>query len=364
MTTAPRTRPDPTPEPGRRRRDTTRRPRGTGRVVAGGVVAAVIGLVFGGCSGVPTSGGTTGDGGAPAVTAAPSEFWSDPTAPVAKQVTAWRDSGRADDATQLEKIARQPVATWPTGDVNGVRAETRDIVTRAGAAGRTPVLVAYNIPNRDCGQYSSGGASDEGAYRQWVQNMAAGLSGGKAVVVLEPDALAQALTSCDGNGQQEGREDLLKEAAADLTRAGGEVYIDAGNPGFVTDVGKLADGLRKSGVEDSAGFALNVSNFQDTAAVTAFGKRVSDLLGGKRFVVDTSRNGNGAYDGPQQPTWCNPPGRALGTPPTRDTGNAAVAAYLWVKEPGDSDGDCRGAPEAGTFWPDYALGLARATPGT
>jgi endoglucanase len=48
-------------------------------------------------------------------------------------------------------------------------------------------------------------------------------------------------------------------------------------------------------------------------------------------------------------------------PPTRDTGDPRVAAFLWIKEPGGSDGDCRGSPSAGQFMPDYALGLAKAT---
>ncbi|WP_254047540.1 glycoside hydrolase family 6 protein [Streptomyces aureus] len=30
---------------------------------------------------------------------------------------------------------------------------------------RTPVLVAYNDPGRDCTQYSSGGAASSAAYR-------------------------------------------------------------------------------------------------------------------------------------------------------------------------------------------------------
>lgn len=332
------------------------------RRIAGGVLAAVAAVVLSGCSGATSSGG--GDTASPAVAAAPSEFWSDPDSAAAKQVATYRSQGRADDATELEKIARQPVATWPSGDTDKVESETRRVVSAARAAGKTPILTAYNVPNRDCGQYSSGGAADDDAYRTWVQNMATGMNGVHSVVILEPDALAQALTSCNGDGQQEGREELLAGAVRTLSAAGGEVYIDAGNPGFVTDVGKLADGLRKSGVSGAAGFALNVSNFMTTDKVTAYGKQVSDDLGGAKFVVDTSRNGNGSYSGPDQPTWCNPPGRALGTAPTRDTGNPEVAAYLWVKEPGDSDGNCRGAPDAGTFWPDYAVGLARSTPGT
>jgi endoglucanase len=297
------------------------------------------------------------------VAPAASELWADPSSSAARQIEQWRAQGRTQDAAALEKIARQPVAIWPTGETGGVEGEVAGVVSQARAAGRTPVLTAYNIPDRDCGQYSGGGAANEDAYRQWLDAFARGMGGSRAIVVLEPDALPQTLTSCEGQGEQQGREQLLAEAVRTLAGAGGEVYIDAGNPGFVSDVDKLADGLRKSGVDRAAGFALNVANFMPTQQVKAYGDRVSSELGGAHYVIDTSRNGNGAYSGPDQPTWCNPPGRALGTPPTRDTGSSRVAAYLWVKEPGDSDGDCRGAPAAGQFWPQYALDLANNTPG-
>ena len=45
--------------------------------------------------------------------------------------------------------------------------------------------------------------------------------------------------------------------------------------------------------------------------------------------------------------------------PTTDTGQGLVDAYLWVKEPGTSDGTCRGGPAAGQWRPQYALELAR-----
>ncbi|MHC1558176.1 glycoside hydrolase family 6 protein [Actinomycetospora sp. C-140] len=326
-----------------------------------GALAAIAALGLSACGGGESGGGGGGQG--PAVPPAASEFFVDPSSAAAKQIEQWRGEGRTQDAAALEKIARQPVAIWPTGEQGGVEGEVSGVMSQARAAGRTPVLTAYNIPNRDCGQYSSGGAENEGAYRDWLGAFARGMGGNRAVIVLEPDALPQTLTNCEGEGQQEGREELLSEAVRTLSQAGGEVYIDAGNPGFVTDVGKLADGLRKSGVEQAAGFALNVSNFMNTDEVRAYGDRVSSQVGNARYVIDTSRNGNGDYNGPDQPTWCNPPGRALGTPPTRDTGSQRVAAYLWVKEPGDSDGDCRGAPTAGDFWPQYALELANNTPG-
>lgn len=335
---------------------TTRRTRLIGGALAG---IAALGLVA--CSGGETGGGV--GAGTSAVAPVASEFWVDPSSSAARQVQQWRDVGRDEDAAALEKIARQPVAIWPTGDPGAVEGEVSGITGQARAAGRTPVLVAYNVPNRDCGLYSSGGAGDEGAYREWLAAFARGMGGTRPVVVLEPDALAQTLTSCEGQGEQEGREELLAEAVRTLSEAGGEVYIDAGNPGFVSDVGKLAEGLRTAGVADAAGFALNVSNFMTTDEVESYGRQVSEQTGGARFVIDTSRNGSGSYDGPEQPTWCNPPGRSLGTPPTRDTGSPQVAAFLWIKEPGDSDGECRGAPSAGDFWPQYALDLARNTPG-
>ena len=190
------------------------------------------------------------------------------------------------------------------------------------------------------------------------------MGGTRSVVVLEPDALPQTLTNCEGQGEQEGREELLAEAVRTLKGAGGEVYIDAGNPGFVTDIGKLADGLRKAGRLGRRRLRperRELHGRPTRSRRTATGSPTQ--LGGARYVIDTSRNGNGTYNGSEQPTWCNPPGRALGTPPTRDTGSPQVAAFLWVKEPGDSDGDCRGAPSAGDFWPQYALDLARNTPG-
>ena len=284
----------------------------------------------------------------------------DPASAAATAAQQWRQEGRSADAAELDKIARQPVAHWVGGHADPTAA-TRRVVSQARAAGRTPVLVAYDIPHRDCGQYSAGGAANADGYRGFITQMAAGLGGTKAVVILEPDALAQALTKCGGQGELRGREALLAGAVSTLSAAGGEVYIDAGNPGFVTDTGQLADGLRHAGIDQAAGFALNVANFRTTEAVTSYGRKVSEQLGGTKFVIDTSRNGNGPYRGPAQPTWCNPPGRALGTAPTRDTGDPRVAAYLWVKEPGASDGNCRGAPPAGAYMPDYALGLARAS---
>jgi endoglucanase len=136
------------------------------------------------------------------------------------------------------------------------------------------------------------------------------------------------------------------------------VYLDAGNPGWAQGPDDLAAALRKSGIAGADGFAVNVANFYPTDRNAAYGNRLSAALGGKHFVIDTSRSGNGSLG---SDAWCNPPGRALGEPPTTETGRPNVDAYLWIKNPGESDGECgRGEPRAGEFWLPYALGLARA----
>lgn len=178
--------------------------------------------------------------------------------------------------------------------------------------------------------------------------------------MLEPDAIPHALAGCAGDADD--RYALLAGAVDAFGAAGARVYIDAGNPGFVSDVDATADALERSGVRRAAGFSLTVANFYPTDEIVAHGTAISERLGGGvHFVVDTSRNGAGRPLEPDDgsPAWCNPPDRTLGTPPTLDPGIPLVDALLWIKRPGESDGSCRGGePEAGVWYPDYALGLA------
>jgi len=290
------------------------------------------------------------------------ELYVDPNGAAAAQVREWEAAGRAADAAVIRRIADAPAATWFADDRPGYAQRARDLVTAATAAGRLPVLTLYNIPGRDCAGQSAGGAADAETYRAWVREIAAALRGHEALVVLEPDAIPQAVQGClDGRDARE-RYALLAEAVGALRSSPGvHVYLDAGNPTWITDPGRIVPALRRSGIERASGFSLNVANFETTADNVAYGLRLSALLGGAHFVVDTSRNGNGpAQKGAGDRHWCNPAGRSLGDPPTTRTGIALVDAYLWVKRPGESDGACgSGAPAAGQWWPDYALELAR-----
>ena len=281
-------------------------------------------------------------------------LYVDPSSPARKQADAWRSS-RPADAAQLDRIANRPQGVW-LGDWLGAdpTTEVAKLTSRIVSTGAVPVFVIYNIPLRDCGLYSKGGAGSADAYRSWVGQVARGIGENRAVVIVEPDAVAA--MDCLSAADQAVRLKLIQEAIRTLKAAASRiaVYLDAGNSGWHPAT-KMAPRLQEAGAELADGFALNVSNFHATAESIQYGTELSRLLGGKHFVIDTSRNGRG---GSTPYEWCNAPGRALGTAPTTRTGHPLVDAFLWVKPPGESDGECNGGPSAGKWWPEYALGLA------
>ncbi|KGM17315.1 hypothetical protein N867_05970 [Actinotalea fermentans ATCC 43279 = JCM 9966 = DSM 3133] len=247
----------------------------------------------------------------------------------------------------LEKIAATPQAFWVNdADPAAAADAVRDYTGRADAAGALGVVVVYAIPGRDCGLYSAGGVAGSD-YAAWIDAVA-GAVVGQPWVVLEPDALA-GLGDCDGQGDRVG---YLRYAATALSDAGARVYVDVGHSGWLS-AEEAARRLNEVGLADAAGFALNTSNYQTTADSVAYGEQVSALTGGARYVVDVSRNGNGSNG-----EWCNPRGRALGEPPRLVDDGTHLDALLWVKLPGESDGQCNGGPAAGQWWQEIALELA------
>src|SRR5882757_9117300 len=171
-------------------------------------------------------------------------FYVDPGNPAAQQIRAWKAAGRADDADALQRIAKQPTATWFTGAPT-VHAEVRALTIRAQKTHRRALLVAYDIPGRDCGSYSAGGAASAGAYRAWIDAFASGIGPRTATVILEPDAIAQALSGCVPASAQASRYALLAYAIHALReRRHVTVYLDAGNVGWITDPTQLVAPLR------------------------------------------------------------------------------------------------------------------------
>jgi endoglucanase len=261
-------------------------------------------------------------------------------------------------------IGAKPIARWFGGWNTDVRADTAAYVGRAAQAGKMPVLVAYNIPGRDCGGYSGGGAANDTAYLAWIDGFAKGIGTRPALVVVEPDAVAQVGCLPAGKAQDD-RLALIRTAVQRIKAAApnAQIYLDAGNANWI-DAAAMADRLIKAGLGDARGFALNVSNDDTTAASSAYGGKINQALqaAGKKtapFVVDTSRNGNG-----DRGDWCNPAGRKLGANPAPGAGGTnAPELVLWLKVPGDSDGTCGIAPgtPAGEFDPALAIRLIDGT---
>ena len=285
-------------------------------------------------------------------------LWVDPDSNAATDAARLEDSD-PDRSRLLRRIASRSQAIWLGDWTRNPRAEAGRQVTRIAARRSLPVFVGYNIPLRDCGSYSAGGATSAAAYRRWIRGLAAGIGRRRAVVILEPDALPG--IDCLTSGQRSERLGLLSYAVRALeARPRTAVYIDAGHSAW-QPAAEMGRRLRRAGVARARGFSLNVSNFGTTGSQVRYGRGVSRAAGGQRFVIDTSRNGRGPAPAGE---WCNPAGRALGAPPrTRRLPSRLVDALLWVKRPGESDGPCNGGPPSGRWWRDYALGLAQQAGG-
>jgi len=385
-----------------------------------------------------------------------------------EQIAELTAAGDKAAAGRIRALIGTPQAVWFTrGTPKSVRQDVHVTVTRAKAKGTVPVLVAYNIPFRDCAQFSAGGATTPEEYNAWVDGFAAGIGNQRAIVILEPDGLGiipwyDPYGSADGSNALEWCQPPEADpatAAADrfamlnhavdvlgaLPRV--DLYLDGTHTAWLGS-GDIAHRLVQAGVGEAEGFYLNASNYQLTADNTQYGRwissciayatevvagdffncpnqywnggplpskiamllgewtgvaldrfaewsdesddpalntsginlRYANMLGGTEptahYVIDTSRNGAGPWAPPAYPDaqdWCNPPGRDIGLAPTLDTGDALLDAYLWIKIPGESDGECtRGLgpagetvdpewglidPAAGAWFPEMALDL-------
>lgn len=325
--------------------------------------------------------------------------------------------GRPADGAKILAMVRTPHAVW-YGDQTpaDIERDVRTVVRDAEDDLAVPVLALYNIPGRDCSNYSGGGASTTAEYKAWIDAVARGIGGRDALVVLEPDALALLPADCgqdDAAGTRTAARYAEVNYAVDTLEplARTKVYLDTGHPAWHS-VNSIVPRLVKGGVARATGFYTNASNYQTDDANAWYGKLISACLahaaaggdpahcpsqysprptalawiednvpadpsGMKHFVTDSSRNGLGPWTPPvgkytDAQDWCNPPGRGLGARPTLSTGEPLHDARLWIKTPGESDGLClrgtagpedpeRGTvdPKAGEWFRDQALELVQ-----
>lgn len=207
-------------------------------------------------------------------------------------------SGNKADAMLIREMIDTPQAVWFTaGTPSSVQRAVKATVQRAAGKHTVPVLVAYNIPFRDCAQFSAGGATTMAEYMAWIDGFAAGIGRHHAVVILEPDGLG-IIPWYDPYGSADGSNGLewCQPAEADAETAAAErfmmlnyavdtlqalpnvnVYLDGTHSGWLGS-GDTAHRLVQAGVERADGFYLNVSNYQFTANLQHYGSWVSSCI--------------------------------------------------------------------------------------
>ncbi len=282
----------------------------------------------------------------------PDGIYVDPNSNARRDFYVLKNQGNP-EASLMELIANNTVSVWYGSWSGNIQQAVSSHARAAQDSGKTPVLVAYNIPFRDCGSYSGGGLPAN-QYRSWISQFASAIGSAKAIVIIEPDALA--LTDCLSPQALAERYDLLRYAVYSFKQSAPQtkVYLDIGHPRWLAP-GEAAARLAQANIQIADGFAINTSNYYDTPMNVSYGQEIRNIVQ-KNFVIDTSRNGRGSIG---DAAWCNPPGRGLGRLPTLQTGVEGVDAYLWIKNPGESDGSCQGGPPAGAWWRARALELAR-----
>jgi endoglucanase len=259
---------------------------------------------------------------------------------------------RAHGARWLDPITTRPQARWLNGPQDLARLPA--LAAQARRQRALLVLVAYYLPNRGCSS-SGQGAPTSRDYRRWIDRLIHHLGSTRAAVVVEPDAVA---ADCFDTR----RAILLKHSVKRLAHAGQYVYLDAGHARW-RSTGEMAQRLLSAGIQHAQGFSVNVANRQTTKQSYRWGRELSDLLGHREFVVDTSRNGLGPPpdDRDRDDEWCNPRRQALGQAPTTRTTMPGLAALLWIKLPGESDGIC-GGETTYLFSPTQARSLTVNSP--
>ncbi len=179
------------------------------------------------------------------------------------------------------------------------------------------------------------------------------------VIAFEPDSLAT--INCLAGSRRDDRLRLLRYGVKALSRLPRTtVYLEAGASDW-EPARRTARKLRAIGIGRVGGFMLNATHQDWTAANIRHGLRISRLVGGNHFVINTAENGRGPVhyyraNGRRITVWCNPGLRGLGPPPTTDTSHPRVDAHLWINRPGYAQ-SCHGR-RIGWFLP-RALSYAR-----
>lgn len=219
-----------------------------------------------------------------------------PSTGAVQQVEGLLKQHQLKNAVLITAMELVPRAVWLAGGTpSQVSATVTTTLREAHAQRAVPVLVLYNIPGRDCGSYSAGGAENTADYEIWIDAIAEAIGNQQAVIVLEPDALADLPSDC---GYDPAKVDIAQATADRYTQlnyavttleAGSQtlVYLDAGNSHWQA-VPVIAQRLAQAGIQQAQGFITNVSNYNLNNYETKYDTWVSDCIA---FANDPEQGG-------------------------------------------------------------------------
>jgi endoglucanase len=210
---------------------------------------------------------------------------------------------RGPDRDVALSVAGNPIAAWFTsGTPQEVQAKVAKLVADAAAEKKVPMLVAYNVPFRDCSQFSAGGAANTVEYKAWIDGFSAGIGNRSAVVILEPDGLGIIPHYIDINGSREwcqpaeldpataasDRFEQMNYAVDKLTSLPNTaVYLDGTHSSWL-GVGDVANRLMRAGVQRADGFFVNVSNYELTSHLEKYGTWIAKCI---HYGTNTAEGG-------------------------------------------------------------------------
>jgi endoglucanase len=285
----------------------------------------------------------------------------DHDSPSWNQWRAYERAGRHSRANLVWRIAREPKAVWVGRFTKpNFHVKVRRIFENAHAQGAVPIMTVLRAQSTRCSPtYDGGGPAEDARTRAWYDDLARAIGLDRVVIAFEPDSLGT--IDCHARSRRDDRYRLLRYGVTALSRnPNATIYIEAGASDW-EGASRMAKKLRRVGVAKVRGFMLNATHYDWTRSNIRYGLKLSRLVGGKHFIVNTAENGRGPIhhylpNGRRITVWCNPPNRGLGPAPTTTTSNSGVDAYMWVNRPGYAQ-SCQHRPIA--WYSPRALSYAR-----
>jgi hypothetical protein len=263
----------------------------------------------------------------------------------------------------IEMVGTQPLAKWYTDRVADLPALAKEIF--AGCSDGSPVVVVYGLPGKDCQHgFSADGQNKNAAdYRRFLNILNGEAKSRRVVYILEPDAVG--LLTDNGCGNGKGYSENLKIAFEVLgANPNADIYLDVGywTLGYQSKASQVADVVKRIDTRGRCkGVSLNTSNYRPVSEMGDACQRFASAAGKNyKCIVDTSRN----FKSPGNFEWCNAKSAGIGQFPTKNTGHPYIDYFVWIKPPGESDGQCDGRTDesmkgasAGQFFPEHFVQL-------